>query len=289
MKPDSLFWCDVETTGLDSEECDILELSFVVTSFEAPYAVREEGTFLVASRATFDILESDAQALKVCEELRVFEMHKASGLLSDVRDGVLRGALISYGNLDHRLLEMAKRLEWPTASRTPLTDEERRTLRRRMTRIAGSSCHMDLGFLRAKLPMFARYLSYRTFDVSAAEGFLESLGYVPELGAEAPKHRAMDDLRYSMALARKLSGWVRHPEIAKPGLTNAFAGYVSKIDLSSKYSHEVSAITGDAGVVHALIDDVSAVLGDLVIVRRDRDRHPSLGFTGVIVVNSSAR
>ena len=207
-KPDSLFWCDVETTGLDPEECDILELSFVVTSFEAPYAVREEGTFLVASRATFDILESDAQALKVCEELRVFEMHKASGLFSDIRDTALRGALVSYGNLDHRLVEMAKRLEWPTAPRTPLTDEERRTLRRRMTRIAGSSCHMDLGFLRAKLPMFARYLSYRTFDVSAAEGFLESLGYVPELGAEAPKHRAMDDLRYSMALARKLSGWI---------------------------------------------------------------------------------
>lgn len=71
--------------------------------------------------------------------------------------------------------------------------------------LAGNSVHFDLAWSRGCLPRFASCLSHRVFDVSTLTRAARSWGSTPEewpAGGD-PAHRALDDIRQSVATAAK--------------------------------------------------------------------------------------
>lgn len=66
-----LLWVDVETTGLDADRDDLLEVGMVVT----------DGN--LNERAAFRVLVSPERELRMSPE--VVDMHRASGLIVDAR------------------------------------------------------------------------------------------------------------------------------------------------------------------------------------------------------------
>ncbi|KDD75050.1 hypothetical protein H632_c901p0 [Helicosporidium sp. ATCC 50920] len=70
--------------------------------------------------------------------------------------------------------------------------------------IAGSSIHVDLQFIKAKMPRLAEHLSWRILDVSTITGI--ALRWFPSQHKKKPTvesdHRAMSDIRDSISLLK---------------------------------------------------------------------------------------
>lgn len=163
---------DFETTGLDERTCAPIELAVVVTDEQLVEMGSCESLI-----QPWDGFVWEASAL---------EMHGRSGLVNDViRHGVPLGDVIAW--LSERLAEF----------REPDT-----TLH-----LAGNSVHFDRRFLRRYFPDVERLLHHRHLDVSSVRMLAEAAGR-PPLDGEKP-HRAMADVRRSLADARHLLGVLR--------------------------------------------------------------------------------
>lgn len=168
MKPHFLF-LDLETTGLDPEKCQVLEIAATATSQD------------LVELATFHcVLPHDTNELMMnpwCHK-----QHSESGLLSEVAAEFSEMDMTrSYDG------ELAKFIR----DHTPQNDK---------LRLAGSSIHFDRSFMVKHLWLSLRELHYRMFDVSS---FYETSKW---LGIEFPSmpkaHRAMADVKNSLAIAR---------------------------------------------------------------------------------------
>ena len=202
-QPKFIFFCDTETTGLDPQKDDLLELYFVVTSFSAPFVPISSGPsfghFLFSGRGRDRVLSGE------CNEF-VAKMHAKSGLravLEKPEDLVFLSAaeaiLLSFSN------------NWPGVDKdvTVLPDEERRAITDSKVVIGGNSAHFDLAFLRVHLPRFAARLSHRIFDVSAMSLLARSLG-MPRL-PKSERHRAKQDVEECIFQARLITNWFDVP------------------------------------------------------------------------------
>ena len=76
-EPTHLFWCDLETLGLDPKQHGILELAFILTEFRYPYRKLSRGHYLVNSPARIELLEGRSDDF-------IRGMHEASGLTIDL-------------------------------------------------------------------------------------------------------------------------------------------------------------------------------------------------------------
>lgn len=178
MIGEALLWLDVETTGLDPERDQLLEVAARATHLDP-----ELTTIGEAFQVTFKTLVVEG----VAEE--VLAMHRESGLWEavkwsqlDLREGKRRfnAALKGWGLLDGATVYLA-----------------------------GRSVHFD----RAWLPRLNSYwtsqlkLSHRHFDLTSIKAFATIAGI--EFSVPEDAHRALADIDADIALARELIQAVR--------------------------------------------------------------------------------
>jgi oligoribonuclease len=164
-----LVWMDLEMTGLDVDRHVIVEVATLVTDDDL--AIVAEGPDLVVA--------TPPEALASMDEF-VRTMHTTSGLLDEIAASTVTLEEAGAATLDFI------RAHVPKARTVPL---------------AGNSIGTDRRFLAAYLPEIEEYLHYRSVDVSTVKELARR--WYPAVLAAAPAkaggHRAMDDIRESVA------------------------------------------------------------------------------------------
>lgn len=177
-------WFDLETTGLNPREGLILEFAAVLCEDARGDDFAEVAAYTGAIHYTPDVL-----AVALIDE-RVREMHTRNDLWRDVA-----ASTTTIGEVDAFLVALAD----------GLTGGKKHAIT-----LAGNSVHFDLAWARVFLPLFAEYLSHRVFDVSTLTRAVRSWGPEGVVWPKAEAHRALADVRESIALARearRAMGW----------------------------------------------------------------------------------
>ncbi len=164
-----LVWMDLEMTGLDHTSDVIVEIATLVTDDELN--IIEEGPDLVVAANAYELARMDPFVLN---------MHTKSGLLEQIK-----ASTITLEQAGANTLEFIKR---------HVTEPH-------TVPLCGNSIGMDRRFLAAYLPEIEDWLHYRSVDVStikelARRWYPASLPGAPK---KATSHRAMDDIRESVA------------------------------------------------------------------------------------------
>lgn len=169
-------WCDLETTGLDPKQSEILEMALVLTTPNLKEVDRKSWVF----KPVLDFS-------KISED--VIKMHTKNGLWNEV---IQNGVQLSAFNIENWLFEVLNSdlARDPNGSYADLTQARDRANK---TYLAGSSVSFDRGFLIEKNFWFPKHISHRIFDVSVFRTALKM--WNPELlWNQNATHRAMDDI-----------------------------------------------------------------------------------------------
>lgn len=182
---DLLVWIDCEMTGLDLGIDELVEVAVVITDYD-----------LVAVDPGFSIvIKPDQAALDNMGDF-VLDMHRASGLLDDIPNGV------SLADAEYAVNEYILRFV-PTPRSAPL---------------AGNTIGTDRAFLAKYMPRVDAHLHYRNVDVSSIKEL--SRRWFPRVYFNAPakngNHRALADILESI---RELDYYRRAVFTAEPGPT----------------------------------------------------------------------
>jgi oligoribonuclease len=172
-------WIDLETTGSEPGQDQVLEVGIVLTraSFD-PYQVR-------SWVAHYDI--EDAQhASKV-----VFDMHTANGLWEAADE--------SGWTIEEIDSQIDAWLRTTTASYP----------HRKVILCGSGVSHFDRRFIRRHLPQLDAWLTYYAIDVGVIRRFLRLAGIDVRDVGERKKHRAIDDALQHAAEARHYMGLIR--------------------------------------------------------------------------------
>ena len=160
-----LVWMDLEMSGLHPETDQILEIATIITDFELN--VIEQGPELV--------IYQEQNVIDSMDKWNT-EHHEASGLIKKVQ-----------------------------MSQTSLLDAEDATLNFIKTHVpedkgilAGNSIWQDRRFIHKYMPKLDKYLNYRMLDVSSIKLAVQAW-YKAEAFAKSQKHRALDDIKESIA------------------------------------------------------------------------------------------
>jgi len=165
--PTNLIWIDLEMTGLDPDQCCIIEIASLVTNMDLE--ILAEGPNLV-------IHATDDELTTLSDWSR--EFFTKNGLLDRVR-----AATTTRAEAEAATLEFIK--EWVPAGASPL---------------CGNSIHNDRAFLWRQMRTFHDYCHYRNVDVSTLKHLLKDWfpdRYAPP--AKAASHEALQDIRESVA------------------------------------------------------------------------------------------
>ncbi len=173
-------WLDLETTGLDVESDDILEIA--VRAGSPDFMFVDEGLSLVLTYP-FDPVELQVDQF-------VVDMHTKNGLWAECAESGVTDA-----SAERQVVEYVRQFEW--VGEKPI--------------LAGSSvASFDLKFIRYDMPALAALLHHRCFDVSTLKMACEDV--VP--GATYEKigtHRAMADIIESLNHGRRAVELLRRP------------------------------------------------------------------------------
>lgn len=175
-----LLWLDLETTGLDPRQDDVLELACAIADLSTPFDITptEPGSFLLGYRWSPQYWDPFVR-----------EMHTKNGLIADLE-------------LSGKNCRSAREVEAKLLTMVPdEADREEKTV------LAGSTISFDLEFLRNTMPTLAKRLSHRVYDVSAVKLFCRSLG-MPKIPKQEA-HRAAADVLESIAHARLCAEWLK--------------------------------------------------------------------------------
>ncbi len=175
---DILVWVDIETTGLDPDECDILELGLVVT--DKALQIVDQKSWLIKP-VSLDLLKLNKF---------VVDTHTRNGLFAEVAElGQLRSVAVH---------EACLWLAQGDGDKSPM---------------CGSSVHFDRTFLQKHCPSLCNQFHYRNIDISTikelAKRFNPSL--LENMPAPQAEHRALPDLYDTLAEARHYMegmGWL---------------------------------------------------------------------------------
>jgi oligoribonuclease len=191
---DRLVWIDCEMTGLDLSVDELVEVAVVITDFD-----------LKPVHPGFTIvIKPDQSALDNMGEF-VTEMHRSSGLIDEIPDGV------SLAEAEFEVLEYILKYV-PTEQHAPL---------------AGNTIGTDRAFLAKYMPRVDGHLHYRSVDVSSIKELARR--WFPRVYFNAPQkhggHRALADILESI---RELEYYRRAGFVADPGPTTDDVQAISK-------------------------------------------------------------
>jgi oligoribonuclease len=163
----AMVWMDLEMTGLDPDQDEIIEIATLIT--DAELNVIAEGPELV-------IHQPEKRFAKMDDWNQ--EHHTKSGLWA----AVLKSE-ISMADAEQQTLAFLKQ-----------------HIGERTSPLCGNSIWQDRRFLARHMPRLEAYLHYRLVDVSTIKELTRR--WYPDLGAYSKKvlsHRALDDIRESIA------------------------------------------------------------------------------------------
>ncbi len=165
MRDDLLVWIDLEMTGLDIDNCSIIEIATVLT--DRNLNLISEGPNLA--------IQCSEEELAAMDEWNTSH-HNASGLVERVRSSEY-----SMSAAESATLEFLK--EHCSKGSAPL---------------CGNSVWNDRRFLRKDMPLLDEFLHYRLLDVSSIK--ILSKSWFPELERYRKKgaHLARDDILESI-------------------------------------------------------------------------------------------
>lgn len=181
-----LAFLDIETTGLDLEHDDVLELACLVTNDHLAEVARYHAV-VAACREFYAMPEV------------VRDMHTKNGLWAESNGPRAKPLIAIDIELAAFLREHAVKIEWdddvvPAASIKKITRPQ----------LAGNGIHFDRAFLRRCLPRAEAELHYRQLDVTSVGELLRR--FWPSLHDGRPQpitaHRAIPDVEESLAVAR---------------------------------------------------------------------------------------
>lgn len=184
-----LVWVDTETTGLDCQCDDVLELGVKVTNKDLK-VLREKSWVVVPPRGWYSKLED-----KSC----VMEMHENSGLLGEV---LRRSEELEERNgapMDETNTNLVSYAAW-----TWLVDDL--GIKPGERPMVGSNvANFDRRFAQDKLLMFNAFFHYRNIDVSTIKELCKM--YRPDIYARLPQpdakaHRVLGDIDWSITELR---------------------------------------------------------------------------------------
>lgn len=184
-KSANLLWLDLETTGLDPNIHDILEIGAVVTNAD----------LVEIPGAQFQCVITQPELSLVGIDPFVINMHLENGLFEECADA---NRSVPLAHAQHLLTSFA------VAHRCfDCFDAEGKAYR---TPLCGSTPSFDRGFLRVEMPGFERKLSHHHVDASSFKELARRAGLAAWLPREdafpGRKHRALPDLYYSLAVCR---------------------------------------------------------------------------------------
>lgn len=164
-----LVWIDLEMSGLDPESCQILEIAAIITDGELE--ILAEGPDLVIHQPDEVLAAMDEWCTR---------QHGQSGLTAAVR-----ASTVSLAEAEAQVLALIKAHCPP--GKSPL---------------CGNSIGHDRRFLLRYMPTLTSHLSYRNVDVSSIKELVRR--WYPQVSAPAKRetHRALDDIRESIAELR---------------------------------------------------------------------------------------
>jgi oligoribonuclease len=180
-----LAWMDLEMTGLDAGRDAIVEIATLLTDDDLD--VVAEGPDLVIHQSE-EVLATMGDVVR--------RMHTSSGLLEEIRASQLTLADAGRATMEF----LAAHIHEP-----------------RTVPLCGNSIGMDRRFLAVHLPEIEEFLHYRSIDVSTIKE-LARRWYPEELDGltkKASAHRAMDDIKESVAELRYWRGRVFRPVPSK--------------------------------------------------------------------------
>nr|XP_058940757.1 oligoribonuclease, mitochondrial-like [Pocillopora verrucosa] len=167
MENQRLVWVDLEMTGLDIDECHIIEMACLIT---------DENLNIVAEAPDL-VIHQPNSVLEAMDEWCV-KHHGESGLTAAVK-----ASKTSLSEAQQIFLEFIKK-------HTPA----------KQCALAGNSVHWDKKFLDKYMPKFMNHLHYRIVDVSTVKELCRR--WYPEIYQQVPKkkqtHRALDDIKESI-------------------------------------------------------------------------------------------
>ena len=184
---DRLVWIDLEMTGLDVERHAIVEIACLVT--DSQLELLDDG---------IDIVVHQPPEVMAAMDDFVQKMHTKSGLLPQIDASTVD--LATAGSL---VLDYVKG-HVPKEGQAPL---------------CGNSIGVDRRFLDRGLPELDQYLHYRSIDVSSFKELCRR--WYPDVYRGRPSkketHRALDDIRESVAELRYYRDSMFKPLTAAPG------------------------------------------------------------------------
>ncbi len=167
MLPDTLFWIDLEMTGLDPDRDTIIEIASVVTQSTLEF---------IAQGPSFVIHQPDS-ILDAMDDWNK-NQHRKSGLWSQVQ---------------------ASTVTLPQAYEATLAFATQ-YCRPRITPVCGNSVYQDRAFLRRLMPELDRYFHYRIIDVTTVKELVRR--WYPKdkcvYFEKSTDHRALSDVYASI-------------------------------------------------------------------------------------------
>lgn len=162
-----LLFLDLETTGLDPNDNSILEVGAAVVDKDLKVLAEFE-----------QVVKASDETLSLMDEWCI-KTHKASGLISAVK-------------------EQGKPLEEVEANLINFVKEQYGEAAKGKIILAGNTISFDRNFINVNMPKFARWLHYRSVDVSSFAIVIEMQYGMKKDYKNSNVHRSMADVKESI-------------------------------------------------------------------------------------------
>lgn len=190
-RDDLILFLDLETTGTDVPEDNIIEVGLSLLSADEGYPeVAAFSSIVMPSKDAFD---------RLMRKRVVREMHKANGLLDELLE--LRDDETGYNEAaNYGLGQVAKNIDdWLTANGGDSNHIP----------LGGSGVtHFDRKFIKAFMPGLDARLTHWAYDVGVMRRMFIKAG-VPFASIDAKTHRALDDARVHAEEFRFYQSFIR--------------------------------------------------------------------------------